>query len=282
MATAFRPVLRPCSRRHQRHQLVLIVLTKNAIGRKCYQITSSPRSASRPFPSKQSVSSCPTFPPFHKPCFGLQASPRWTRGFSSTSKQSNWLVPKRPEKSKSTVGRPRMPTGGSTRGTTIVWGDYGLRMRDHDRRVSAMQLKIGEETIRRRLRGMNYKLYTRVSANIGVYTKGNEVRMGKGKGKFDYWASRIPVSRIVFELKGDLHEKVAREAFRLAGHKLPGLWEFVKKGDPPIVGLTKLEHGVTLQSLKMARRERSSEESRGTSIIPPSTDAPPMTASSPL
>lgn len=115
-----------------------------------------------------------------------------------------------------------MPTGGSSRGTTVVWGDYGLRMRDHDRRVSAAQLKNGEETIKKRLRGMRYKLYTRVSANIGVYTSGNEMRMGKGKGKFDYWAARIAVSRIVFELKGELHEKVAREAFRLAAHKMPG------------------------------------------------------------
>lgn len=88
--------------------------------------------------------------------------------------------------------------------------------------MPASALKIAEETIKRRLRGMNYKLYKRVSANIGVYTKGNEQRMGKGKGKFDYWTVRLPVSRVVFELKGDLHEKVAREAFRLAGHKLPG------------------------------------------------------------
>ena len=73
---------------------------------------------------------------------------------------------------------------------------------------------------------MNYKLYTRVSANIGVYTKGNELRMGKGKGKFDYWAARIAVSRIIFELKGDLHEKVAREAFRLAADKMPGAFNF--------------------------------------------------------
>ena len=71
---------------------------------------------------------------------------------------------------------------------------------------------------------MDFKLYTRVSANIGVYTSGNEMRMGKGKGKFDYWAARIAVSRIVFELKGDIHEKVAREAFRLAGDKMPGMF----------------------------------------------------------
>lgn len=97
-------------------------------------------------------------------------------------------------------------------------------MKDHDRRMPSSALKIAEETIKRRLRGMNYKLYKRVSANIGVYTKGNEQRMGKGKGKFDYWTVRLPVSRVVFELKGDLHEKVAREAFRLAGHKLPGMF----------------------------------------------------------
>jgi ribosomal protein L16 len=166
------------------------------------------------------------------------------------------------------------------RGTTVVWGDYGLRMRDHDRRVSAMQLKIGEETIRRRLRGMNFKFYTRVSANIGVYTKGNEVRMGKGKGKFDYWATRVPVSRIVFELKGDMHEKVVREAFRLAGNKLPGQWETVKRGDPPMVGITKLGDGITLEGLKQARREVPMvDDSQMDSIIPPTTEGPPASIS---
>ncbi|KAF3403433.1 54S ribosomal protein L16 [Talaromyces pinophilus] len=178
-----------------------------------------------------------------------------TRCFSTTSPVLDWLTPKFAEKSKSPKGRPKMHTGGSIRGTTVVHGDYGLRMKDHDRRVAASSLKIGEETIRKRLRGMNYTLYKRVSANIGVYTSGNEMRMGKGKGKFDYWAARIPVSRIVFELKGDIHEKIAREAFRLAAHKLPGMWEFVKKGDPPVVGITKLGNGVTLESLKRARRE---------------------------
>ena len=95
-------------------------------------------------------------------------------------------------------------------------------MRDHDRRVSAKQLSIGAETIKKRLRGEKYRLYTRINANIGVYTSGNEVRMGKGKGSFDYWASRVAVSKIVFELKGDLHEQVVRDAFRLAAAKMPG------------------------------------------------------------
>ena len=199
-----------------------------------------------------------------------------SRCFSTTSPALDWLTPKYAERSKSPKGRPHVATGGSSRGTTVVWGDYGLRMKDHDRRLPAQHLKIAEETIKRRLRGMKYTLYKRVSANIGVYTKGNEQRMGKGKGKFDYWTARVPVSRIVFELKGDLHEKIAREAFRLAGHKLPGkslstrqieggcsrlttriksgLWEFVDKSTPPVVGITKLGNGVTLESLKRARR----------------------------
>ncbi|KAI5308070.1 mitochondrial ribosomal large subunit component [Ascosphaera atra] len=160
-----------------------------------------------------------------------------------------------PEPKKSRKGRPKMHTGGSTRGTTVVWGDYGLRMKDHDRRISADQLKIGYEAIQKRLRGMNYQLYTRVAANIGVYTSGNEMRMGKGKGKFDYWAARVAVSRIIFELRGEIHEQIAREAFRLAAAKMPGLYEFVRKGDPPVIGVTKLKDGITFDKLKNPRRE---------------------------
>jgi ribosomal protein L16 len=123
---------------------------------------------------------------------------------------------------KSRKGRPRVPTGGSIKGTTVVWGDYGLRLKDHDRRIAGSQLKLAEETIKKRLRGTKFRLFPRIAANIGVYTSGNESRMGKGKGSFDHWASRVSVSRIVFELKGDVHEQVVRDAFRLAGHKLPG------------------------------------------------------------
>ena len=108
------------------------------------------------------------------------------------------------------------------RGTTVVFGDYGLRLRDHDRRISGTQLQIGVDAIKKRLRGERFRLYTRVAANTGVYTSGNEMRMGKGKGKFDYWAARVAVSQILFEIKGDCHEQVIRDAMRLAGAKLPG------------------------------------------------------------
>ncbi|KAJ9665600.1 39S ribosomal protein L16, mitochondrial [Coniosporium apollinis] len=202
----------------------------------------------------------PSILPSQRPCLlpqnVLPASfTPFAHNFSTSRPNFDWLLPRSGANKKDRKGRPRVPTGGSTRGTTVVWGDYGLRMRDHDRRISAAQLKIGEDTIRKRLRGFKFRLYMRISANIGVYTSGNEVRMGKGKGSFDYWASRVAVSKVIFELKGDLHEQIVRDAFRLAGNKLPGLYEFVKKGDPPVMGITKLGNGVTEESLKRPRRE---------------------------
>jgi len=107
---------------------------------------------------------------------------------------------------------------------------------------------------------------------MGVVAHDIQVRMGKGKGSFDHWASRIAVSKVIFELKGDIHEQVARDAFRLAGNKMPGRswgslyfsnlelthapgqYEFVKKGDPPVVGITKLD-GITIEELKRPRRK---------------------------
>lgn len=145
------------------------------------------------------------------------------RAFTTSSIKASWLQPKRKLSFKDPKGRPRVATGGSVRGTTVIWGDYGLRLKDHDRRISAAQLKNGEDVIRRRLRGLNFRLFSRFGANVAVYTKGNESRMGTGKGSFDYWGARVSVSRIIFELKGDVHEQIIRDAMRLAAAKMPGL-----------------------------------------------------------
>ncbi|KAI9682645.1 MAG: mitochondrial ribosomal large subunit component [Trizodia sp. TS-e1964] len=191
--------------------------------------------------------------PWSRSAFAISSSLQIFRAFSTSRPNLDWLLPKNAEKKRSPKGRPRVCTGGSSRGTTVVWGDYGLRMIDQHRRLSAAQLKNGEETIRKRLRGLKYRLFKRICANIGVYTKGNESRMGKGKGSFDHWAARVAVSRVIFEIQGDLHERVVKEAFRLAANKLPGLYECIKKGDPGVVGITKLD-GVTLEELKRPRR----------------------------
>ncbi|PHH71621.1 hypothetical protein CDD80_5111 [Ophiocordyceps camponoti-rufipedis] len=179
----------------------------------------------------------------------------------------SWLEPHKDRRQKMAKGRPRVRTGGSTKGTTVVWGDYGLRMVDHHRRISAKILKTAADTITARLRGEKFRLYKRKCANVGVYTSGNEVRMGKGKGSFDHWATRMSVNQILFEIKGRLHEQVVRDAFRLAGNKLPGQWEFAKKGDAPVVGITKLDR-VTLEELRRPRRKLPPVE------LPKSSDLP--------
>lgn len=99
------------------------------------------------------------------------------RTFSTTSPVlGTWLEPSLDRKKKMAKGRPRVATGGSVKGTTVIWGDYGLRMKDHHRRISAKQLKMAEDTIKVRLRGEKYRLYKRKCCNVGVYVSGNEVR----------------------------------------------------------------------------------------------------------
>jgi hypothetical protein len=51
--------------------------------------------------------------------------------------------------------------------------------------------------------------------------------MGTGKGSMDYWAARVPVSRVILELKGEIHEQIVRDAFRVAAAKLPGAYPTV-------------------------------------------------------
>jgi hypothetical protein len=58
------------------------------------------------------------------------------------------------------------------------------------------------------------------------------MRMGKGKGSFDHWAARVAVNQLILELKGTVHEQVVRDAFRLAGNKLPG--EYILKQIPVV------------------------------------------------
>lgn len=103
------------------------------------------------------------------------------------------------------------------------------------------------------------------------------MRMGKGKGSFDHWAARVAVNRVIFEIRGALHEQVARDAFRLAGNKLPGQYEFIKKGEPPVVGITKLK-GVTIEELKRPRKQLPAGEVSAVESVTmntPSSVSPP-------
>ncbi|KAJ2893673.1 ribosomal protein L10e/L16 [Zalerion maritima] len=196
---------------------------------------------------------------------------RIARPFSASSTRQTWLEPKLDRNFKTQKGRAPVRSGGSSRGTTVILGDWGLRMVDYHRRISAKQLRDAVEAIKNRLRGQKYRLFPRVACNHGVFTSGNEVRMGKGKGSFDHWSTRVALNQIVLELKGMVHEQVARDALRLAGQKLPGVYRFAMKGDPPIVGKVQLTDGVTLEMLKRPRKPVPLESK--TSPTKPAIDA---------
>jgi large subunit ribosomal protein L16 len=72
------------------------------------------------------------------------------------------------------------------------------------------------------------KIYTRIFPDKPVTKKPQEVRMGKGKGAVEYWVAVVKPGRILFEV-ANVNEEQAREAFRLAGHKLPVKTKMVKR-----------------------------------------------------
>jgi ribosomal protein L16 len=143
--------------------------------------------------------------------------------------------PKRTKYRKAHKGKIPIPIGGSTKGTTVEFGDYGLRIKE-GARLTARQLTAVHNALRRKIKPVKgSQLWMRVFPDIPVSSKGNEVRMGKGKGAFDYWACRVPINRIIFEIAG-MRKEIAKEAFRLVSYKLPVKVEMVERGTKPIVG----------------------------------------------
>ncbi|KAF7323821.1 54s ribosomal protein l16 [Mycena kentingensis (nom. inval.)] len=154
------------------------------------------------------------------------------------SRARNNLAPRQVKYSKRHKGRVPIPTGGSTRGTTLAYGDWGLRIKGHGARFSAKQLEVVEEVIKKKLKVLKgVKVYLRVFPDIPVCIKGNETRMGKGKGTFEFWATRVPIGRVIVEIGGiPIREELAREALRLAAAKLPTKMEFIRRSTPPRLG----------------------------------------------
>ncbi|CDO75635.1 hypothetical protein BN946_scf184840.g18 [Trametes cinnabarina] len=131
-----------------------------------------------------------------------------------------------------------VPTGGSTKGTTLAFGDWGIRVKGNGARITAKQLKSADEALKRKLKPLKgAKVYMRIFPDIPVCIKGNETRMGKGKGSFEYWATRVAPGRVIFEIGGvPIREELAREALRLACDKLPTIMEFIDRKAPPRLG----------------------------------------------
>ncbi|RHZ44124.1 hypothetical protein Glove_757g16 [Diversispora epigaea] len=140
------------------------------------------------------------------------------------------FAPRKIKYKKKHKGRVPVRIGGSTKGNTVAFGDFGLRVKDGVRLTSS-QLTAARTAIKRKIKVIKgSQVWMRVFPDIPVTSKGNETRMGKGKGSFEYWACRVPMNKIVFEVGGGgMRKEVAKEALRLASDRLPVKTEFVVK-----------------------------------------------------
>ncbi|KAG2033677.1 ribosomal protein L10e/L16 [Suillus americanus] len=158
--------------------------------------------------------------------------------FPASVRFRSQLAPRQVQHVKRHKGRVPIPIGGSTKGTTLAYGEWGIRIKGMGVRFSAKQLTTAEEVIKRKIKVVKgAKVYLRVFPDIPVCIKGNETRMGKGKGTFEFWATRVPTGRVIFEIGGTpIREELAREALRQAADKLPTIMEFITRSTPPRLG----------------------------------------------
>lgn len=133
------------------------------------------------------------------------------------------LMPKRVKYRKQMRGRMR---GKATRGAEVSFGEYGLQALEPCW-MTSRQIESARRAIVRSVR-RGGKVWIRIFPDKPVTAKPAETRMGKGKGSVDHWVSVIKPGRVLFEI-GGVSEEDAKEAMRLAGHKLSIRTQFVRR-----------------------------------------------------
>lgn len=137
------------------------------------------------------------------------------------------LMPKRTKYFKQMRGRMR---GKARRGAELHFGDYGLQALE-PAWVSARQIEAARRAIVRETRRRG-KVWIRIFPDKPVTQRAAETRMGKGKGNVEFWVAVVKPGRILFEL-GSLPADIAKEALRLASHKLSIKTKFVMREEQP-------------------------------------------------
>ena len=125
------------------------------------------------------------------------------------------LQPKKVKHRKVMKGRMR---GKAHRGSSISFGEYGLQALEKGR-LTARQIEAARIAMTRHVK-RGGKIWIRIFPDKPITKKPAETRMGKGKGNPEEWVAVIKPGRVLYEMEG-VPETVAREAFRLAAHKLP-------------------------------------------------------------
>ena len=133
------------------------------------------------------------------------------------------LLPKRVKYRR--VHRGRL-TGKATRGNTVTYGDYGLQALE-PAWISSRQIEAARIAMTRYIK-RGGQVWIKIFPDKPITQKPAETRMGSGKGSPEYWVAVVKPGRGMFEI-GGVSEELAREAFRLASHKLPIKTKFVAK-----------------------------------------------------
>jgi large subunit ribosomal protein L16 len=133
------------------------------------------------------------------------------------------LMPKKVKYRKHQRGRMR---GLPLRGSSLEFGEYGLQALEPTW-LTARQIEAGRIAVTRHVKRKG-KLWIRVFPWKPVTKKPTEVRMGKGKGDPEFWVDVIKPGKIIYEIEG-VSEDTAREAMRLAAHKLPLRTRFISR-----------------------------------------------------
>jgi large subunit ribosomal protein L16 len=132
-------------------------------------------------------------------------------------------MPKRTKYRKMQKGRNR---GKATRGNVVNEGEFGLQAVDAGL-ITANQIEAARIALTRSIK-RGGKVWIKVFPNKPISKKPAETRMGKGKGAVEYWVAPVKPGRILFEIAG-VAEDVAKEALRLASHKLPIKTKFIAR-----------------------------------------------------
>ena len=135
------------------------------------------------------------------------------------------LMPKRVKRRRQFRGRMK---GKANKGNIIAYGEYGLVALEPGW-ITSNQIEAARVAMTRYIR-RGGKVWVDIFPHKPVTKKPAETRMGSGKGSPEYWVAVVKPGRVMFEMAG-IPEDVAREALRLASHKLPVKCKFVKKED---------------------------------------------------
>ncbi|MFP3870875.1 MAG: 50S ribosomal protein L16 [Syntrophobacteria bacterium] len=134
------------------------------------------------------------------------------------------LAPKKVKYRRQQKGRMQ---GKAYRGCNLVFGDYGLQATE-PAWMTARQIEAARIAMTRHIK-RGGKIWIRIFPDKPITKKPTETRMGKGKGTPEGWVAVVRPGRILYEMEG-VSKPVAREAFRLAGHKLGFATRFVTRG----------------------------------------------------